>query len=483
MCRLHRNKQMDGRRISGKIPAITLLIICISSPLTLHGTDTPIDPPDPPYTSEDLIETALKNNPELWDLRTEKEKSSLDIKKAQAGRFPDISVAANLSYIANPPTLELKPGDLGSMQTQIGTINFPQERMSVNLGAESTNYEFKLTVDQPLFTWGKIGNAVKLYKSVAEVKAISILKKEHEIHTKIRIYIPTLYFLIRIEELIGEQKQISDRLISISQQSYDNGFILYPELLDAKMKAEEITLAAMRTANEIEQMLLELEQLTGIRSIKREDINFSDVDSSLAFYTFEDQDALLKQAVENNIDLQLLQRNRMISAHKLDIAKGKHYLKPDIALHVELSYSGPRFPFIETDWFGQDDYNITSTLAIRTKIFDGGEILSDIRIQETEMEQVSYTYMHAKGTIDRTIKETLLRMKLDDSNLSYLHRRIETDKELMELKKTQFDSGVGSETDYLKANVDLLSNRIRLNQVKAQYIQRYYTIKNIVNDL
>ena len=45
----------------------------------------------------------------------------------------------------------------------------------------------------------------------------------------------------------------------------------------------------------------------------------------------------------------MLEKLKDINELRVEISKGTAPYKPDIGLHIELGYSGPRFPFIETD--------------------------------------------------------------------------------------------------------------------------------------
>ncbi len=434
------------------------------------------------YTPEQLINQALVNNQELLGLRSEKEASAIEVKKAKAERFPTFDFQANFSYITNPPTLELKPGDLGSMQTEAGKLEFPQEKMEVNLGAQNTNYEFKLIVDQPVFTWGKITNAVKLYEQGTEAGRLSVLNKENEITVRIKSYLHSLYFLDKIEALIQKQKETAERLIFISEKSYESGFIIYTELLDTRVRVKEIDLAQAQLREQKNQVLIQLKQTTGLEDLPLGSIDFTFIDENIDHYHLSSKEALIEKALNENLNLQLLKKQQEIARHKLKIAKGKSYLKPDIGLHFELTYGGAKFPFIEPDWFGTDDYNITSTIGLTTTIFDGGRLRSDVKINEEELQGTLYDYGQGVNSVRQLIAQTLLKIDLNRHSVEYYNLKYETDKEQTDLKKTQFDSGAGSERDYLQAKIDLYADEIQIYKEKISFFNNYFTIKNITGD-
>ncbi len=436
-----------------------------------------------PYTPEELVASALKNNLELKGLRTDTRKSLLEIGQAKAERLPELDFAINLSHIANPPTLELSPGDLGSIETEMGALEFPEEKMTVNLGTESTNYEFTLSLDQPVFTWGKINNSIKLYTRKAGARALTVESKVNELRTTIYSSIATLYFLDIMEDLVKKQIETGERLIAISEKSYENGFILYTDLLETRIRVQEIYLAHTQIESRKKEVMTRLALATSLDDLTMKAISFGQFDDEITNYVPANEETLIDTAFEKSIDLKLLEQQRAIMAHKLDIAKGKSYLKPDIGLHFELSYGGPRFPLIETDWYGRDDYNLTSTIGLKTKLFDGGRLKQEIKINKEDLEGSLYAFERGKSQIRQIITETMAKLELNKSTIEYLDLKIGSDREQMEIKKTQFETGSGPERDYRQAQIALYGDMIQRCKEKITFFQNYFTIRYITNTL
>ncbi len=147
---------------------------------------------------------------------------------------------------------------------------------------------------------------------------------------------------------------------------------------------------------------------------------------------------------------------------------------------MELSYGGPRFPFIEPDWYGQDDYNLISTLAFQTTFYDGGKLRSEIKMKEEEVRASTFDFQQGKQQIEKFISETLLTLNLHRSNIEYYQLKIENDREQTALKKAQFDSGAGQESDYLQGLIEEYSDQITLSQEKIYFFTHYFTLVNLV---
>ena len=148
-------------------------------------------------TREALVKSAMENNPELLQLGVEKEQTRIDLKSAKARRFPDIGAEIRLSHLANPmEPISVTAGEYGSYEIPgEGEVLIPPEDLEVFEGMEPMLYEFILTLEQPIFTWGKIRNSIELYKKALGANELNIELKRQEITTSITVYLYSLYFL------------------------------------------------------------------------------------------------------------------------------------------------------------------------------------------------------------------------------------------------------------------------------------------------
>jgi outer membrane protein TolC len=433
-------------------------------------------------TRETLVKSAMENNPELLQLGVEKEQTRIDLKSARAGRYPDIGAEIRLSHIANPmEPISVTAGEYGSYEIPgEGEILIPPEDLEVFEGMEPMLYEFIVTLEQPIFTWGKIRNSIELYKRALGANELNIELKRREITTTITVYLYSLYFLEKIDRIIQKQREAADRLIFISEKSYENGFIVYSEFLEARIKAKEIDLGRTRLEEQRRQLLLELEHLTGISGLRSPELSLDFVDPNIANYPTAGKEKLIERALETNVQLELLGRLREIADYKRQIAKGGNYLKPDIGLRFELSYGGPRFPLIEPDWYGKGDYNIISTLAFVTSIYDGGKLRSEILMSEEELKHSTYEYRKGRSEIERFISTTLLKLDLNRDNIEYYTLKKEADADQVELKRTRYEAEAAPESEYLMELIEAYKTDITLYQEKIDFFSNYFTLQNVV---
>lgn len=415
----------------------------------------------PFYTIDQLIEAALDNNTELAAKDAACQSSAYRVREAASRSAPTIDFESNLSYISNPDTLTVEAGSFGEMPNPMDPANpyiLPDEDKIFDLTG-NTYYDFKLVLDQPIFTWGKILNSVKAAKEGAGAALEDRKKTENQIKTKILVNGLALHYLKEIELALSKQNELIKRLENIASDSLANGMMLQTEYLEAENSLRESDLAVRKISQQIRDRALELTYLTGIEltpvMIKTEPFEI-EVDDSW--------NDLFAKALAENGDLSMLRHNARAEEYKRKIQKGDFYFKPDLAFHLELGYSGSLFPFIQDGWKDDDKGNLTLTLAIRSPIGDGGTMYFAGKAAEFDEAEAKATYEEGMEQIEKLIRKSLYDMELNHINIDYYRKRLETDKLIIEQKEKEWLSGYGDEKDYLKSQIEMYSRQVSLNQ-------------------
>lgn len=445
-------------------------------------------------TLNDIILFSLNNNKELKTFILDLNKAQIDLSLAKAKRFPKIDFNITLTYIGNPVgPITIPQGSLGSFPAGGGDILIPPADTQVYKGMENTLYQFTLKIDQPVFTWGKIENGIKIYEKAVELAKLKIKEKENEIKTKLSIYYYSIFYMEKIIRIIEQQKKYTERILKIVNDSYENGFITEAELLKTKISTKEIELAAINLQNQLKILKSSLKTELGISnevnvSLLFKDINYNDDFQDKNGFQFEKIELntledLKKIALKNNIQFKQLEFLKYINDLQIKINKASSYFKPDIGLRFELSYSGPRFPFIETGWFGNDDYNFTFSLAFVSLIFDQGQQKGKIEQSKQTLQKVLINFDLAKQMLFSEIEKNYYKINLNLSKIEYYKIKIANEGMNAKEKKIIFEGGSGSEIDYLKALIDLDKEKINLFKELINYYTNVFTLKAMVNTL
>ena len=432
------------------------------------------------YTARTLYLQALNNNRELAQLRITGNIAKIQGSKAKSSRFPKIDFEAGMAYLTNPmEKISLTMGQLGSYTLPGGeTVLIPPQDVLIYKGMENTYYQFKVTALQPLFTWGKIPLAIELSGLSLQANQINQEKKKREILTEISILVYSLGVMNKIEETLYLQEEVGQRLVQISTENFEGGFILYADLLEAKIQSKQIDIAMAQLTEQRSRLIQRLKRLGGFTSLSYTQIELPNHLLSPEDLPIPILAPVLKGALENNPDLELLRLLRQVEEKKIRLAEAGGYLKPDIALQLELSYGGPRFPLIEKDWFGQGSHNITSTLGFKTTLFDGGVKAADILEEAQNLENALLQAEEGFLAIEQYISQTILSLDLIKKSMEYQKLKIENSQAQVDLRKTQFEAGTGMEVQYLTAQISLYADIAEYYKMSLDYYSNYAALAN-----
>lgn len=427
-------------------------------------------------TADELYSSMLENNPNVKKAGKEVSRALLDIKDAKAGRSPTIDLTVTGSYIANP----MKPISI-NIGDYIDTTLYGVKNDYIRLykGQESSYYKFSLSVTQPIFTWGKISNAVKLHQQVYDVRLLqledSIDKAGIELYTRIA----ALHYLLEIDRILSSQQEIAQRLVELAEKALENGMMLETEALSVRVQARQLDVAKARTEQQITIMLTEIGNITGQRDFEASDLEFNEeaFGSLVSKLSSSDSDTILANALsDSRTTFKLLSVLADIAVLAKDIAAASVNWKPDFAFVVNADYSGSRLPLMETDWYGKDDWNATLSIALKTTVFDGGKASRDVKRAESSVSEANIDIESAKLQVRSAVSRNLTDLSVALAGISYQQAlSLQLDAQ-SRVDKSLLDTGYGSESDYLKGRLERNNCEIEILKAKTDLAAAVYTL-------
>ena len=420
-------------------------------------------------TVTDLENAMLGANPDILKAAEEITKAALDVRDAKAGYAPTVDLTITGSYIANPiDPIRINLGDYIDTRS----YGIPNDYITVYGGQESMYYQFQLSLTQPIFTWGKLTNAIRLYQKVYDARVLQMDDAIGKARTEILTRTAALYWLLRISDMLDSQIEITSRLVELADDARRNGMMLETDALSVKVQARQLDVAKAKIDQQVVMMVSALRNLTGIKDLEASDIEFDEADFSriLEELRSADYETLCSQCLsDRRITFQLLGVLEDIAELTSDIAGASVNWKPDFALVVNADYSGSRLPFAETDWYGKDDWSATVTVALKTTVVDGGKALRNVTRTASDVAEARLDMQSAKDKVRAAVDENWTNLSVYGAQIDYqealklqLEAQGEVDRQLL-------DSGYGSESDYLQGQlkynncaIEILTTRISL---------------------
>ena len=434
------------------------------------------------YTAAELRGSMLANNPGIRKAREAVSQAAIDVKDAKAGYSPTIDLTVTGSYIANPiDPIRINLGDY----IDTSAYGLGNDYITVYEGQESMYYQFSLSLTQPIFTWGKINNAVKLYQKVYDARVLQFEDAIEKAQTELWTRIAALDYLLRIRNLLDSQKELSERLVRMAEDAKDNGMMLETEALGVRVQARQIDVAKAQVDQQIALMLTELENLTGITGLQAIDIQFDEslLDTIVDDLCGTEYSVLLAKCLSGSrTTFQLLSRLSDIASLTHDIAGASVNWKPDFALVVNADYSGSRLPLAEKDWYGKDDWSATITIALKTTVYDGGKAVRNVKRTESAMEDASIDLDDAKAKVRSAVDENWTGLFVDLAKIDYQKALCDQKDAENQVAKNLLDTGYGSETDYLQGQIERNNCEIEMLKDRIDLATSAYTLLYLQGD-
>lgn len=419
------------------------------------------------YNLEDLLSATHMNHPELLKLQEEYKRSLLDVKDAWWSLGPTVDLQASGTYMLNPPlgAMYINTDDIiNAIQWNGVKPRNSGQRIKIYDGMENTLYNFELTLTQPVFTWGKITNAIKLYKQVSEIKLSQITQQTAQLETELKTRLISLYYLNKILEIIDEEETYTHRMVEVSENAEKVGMLLHQDVVDAKIQAKELEIAKQDLLEQINDQLLELKRTSGIELISLDDINFdfvAELEESFTSLMEKDPSELESQALSGNqSSIKILTQLEGVSQTAEKIARGYENWKPDLALQMSGGYSGSRFPLFEPNWRRKDDYSLNISIGLKATIWDGGKKVRDVSRKVSESETAQINKANARSTISKTFNSQWNAAQVCKMKIEYQELKIESAAAKISQKEQIYESGYGSETDVLSAKIERCNAQI-----------------------
>ena len=217
-----------------------------------------------PYTYEDLLSIMNVNNLELLTQDEVIKTASIDVKDAKGNYSPSIDLTLSGTYMVNPliDRITVSTDDiLGPLAQQMGV---PNNYVTLYDGMENTLYMAQLSITQPIFTWGKITNAVKLYNKILEIRQTEKEDKIDSLSVELEGSLGGLYYARAILEQLRLAAEDADSLTEIAKSGYENGVMLLDDYNVARLSKSELDMAVTEVEVQISSLMDSLEKTVGI---------------------------------------------------------------------------------------------------------------------------------------------------------------------------------------------------------------------------
>ncbi|MDZ7263086.1 MAG: TolC family protein [candidate division KSB1 bacterium] len=402
-------------------------------------------------TLSDCVKIALANNPGFKINEAEANIAQEDAQQAKSARLPSLDFAASYRRQSTVPELTISPVQLPIGGTPISL--FPGGGMSLGL---RDNYDFKLTLTQPIFTGFKLHHRVKAASALAASRYLDNDRQRNELIFRVETaYAAVLKAQKLLQVATSAREQVAAHLKDVTN-FVEHGLAKRDELLKVQVKFSEAELVVMQAENGVRLARVALENLMGQRlpetskldDMKAEETPAHDVGSSLEL------------AFTERAELKALMQAQSASIAARKIAQGGRW--PSVGAFGTLGYGKPGLNFIEKQWM---DYWVVG-IGAEWQLWNWGQTRSQIQQQQLKIDVLSEALRQAQNTITLEVTQACLQLEEAYQRRQML-QLIETQaQESYRVTENSYRQGQSSHTEFFDAQSEL--TRARLQNAQAE---------------
>jgi outer membrane protein len=349
-----------------------------------------------PLTLEWCVRTALNRNPGLRAAETETRSAREDSKQALSSFLPSLDVSGSFKRQSTVPKLEIPSITLPFGGGTAFSI-FPGGGMELGL---RDNYDFRMTVSQPIFTGFRLINRKKMTNAIEESKHLEEAQKRNELILKVETAFGTALKAGKVLDIAKSGRDQVGAHLSDVGHLFDQGIAKKDELLKAKVRLTEADLAVLQAENGVALAFAALENAIGEKLEPgatfewKPPVDVPEIDLT----------ASLEKARSGRPEIGALRAARRAADAAKGFAAGGAF--PSVALFGSLGYGKPGINFIGREWM---DYWVVGA-GVEWNLWSWGKTRSQMRQADLKSAGLSETLRQAEEGVALEVTQARLRM-------------------------------------------------------------------------
>jgi outer membrane protein len=434
-------------------PAAVLLFFCLAPLCGITAQATTV------LTLDQAYELTRKSSEAVRARELALQKARLGVGEAGSAGLPHIDLQSSVSYLVNPPPgYTVKSGQLTKSPILIPTND-------TTIGAALHNYfsaEAKLS--QPIFTWGKIRNAMDLASLQVDAAGTDLVAQQRDIDRQVHAAYFSALLARDSAKVLARIRDTAAQVAEDRQRSLDNGTINREGVMEARANLAVIQAKLTEALQSSATALESLGVLTGLPPAGMEVAD--DFPPSLPA---PDEDALREKARAASVTLASARTRAEQARKKLAIERGGSILLPDVSLNLSLGATGQEdIPYSPWNWNNTTwNWDLMISLGLKMSVFDGFSSANRIGQAEKDAEMAGMGLSQEEKLLRLSVRKAVDALLKADADVQEKQARSDYAEEKLKNARSGFDNGSASREELRGA--DILDGSASLDLLLARY--------------
>jgi outer membrane protein len=427
--------------MNSKFPpgVLALKLVLLAAGLSLAQTKS--DASDVTLTLDDAVVRTLAYYPAIQASVAERDAAEASVEIASADRYPMVSLGASLYQYQKPmivyPIHELSVGSFP-----------PFDKTLIRAGAD---------LRYNLYDGGARGARIDEATSRADVQASSLEATRQALTA--RVVSTYLEILARRQTLEAQDRSLETFRAELDRvrRLFDVGRAARIELLRVEATIARAEAERIATSSALDFAQTDLARLTGVAREKLDASNLVSV--SLFGEAVQPRNELLEMAIQSNPSARKARQQIEVAEAAEGLADSDQY--PQLDALAQYLYYGSAGSGSSLEW------NVG--VQVTYPLFTGGAVGGNRARALAQRRRADETFRQVESEIAQELDRSLLAIEDAKARIASLDAALESGEEVSRIERLQLEVGTGVQTDYLRAESDLLLTRA--NWIEARYAE------------
>lgn len=391
-------------------------------------------------TLTDAVDYALQHNPEIRQYELAYAKSLTQTGQARSAFYPSVTATGSYVYM-----------------TDVAVIQF--DSIPIPMG-QNENWNFKLSLQQVIFAWGKIYNAYRISDISQEIARLTLMRKQQEVRYSVT---EGFYGLLVMDKMVQLSRESLDQLKrheSSVEKRYLAGLVPQFDLMRARVQVSNLNPQAIQAENGYKLMQEGFKMLLGL-DLHTEVVLHGDLLLDKQAFDLEE---MTVYAQEHRIELQNLKKTLKIVDLSRQIATRSNL--PTLFAGATYDYSKP-FGFGGNEWGS----NIIFNLGFQWSLFNGFGNFYKHKEATLQIHEAELAYDNLKKAIELEVKQAYMNYEAAYEAVMTAQENVGQADEVFRLIDTRYRNGLATNLEFM--DVQLASMQAQTNYLSA--LKEYYT--------
>ncbi len=407
-------------------------------------------------TIDQAVQTGLENSKALKSSQFKVVAAEAKTTEAGAAGLPSLKLNAAYTKLSKVDPFTLNFPAFGTVQADNKTVLF--NTVAAQLGDNITNnYTLRATVQQPLFTGGKISSAGDIAEYSYEASKEDFKKDKSDLIYNIKSAYWNLFRANEFKKMVDENVGQIKSHVTDAENLMKQGLLTNNDLLKVQVQLSDALVRQIDAKNNVTLSMIALNNTLGL-SLTTEIQILSQLQTGNA--NSIDINTLVKKAVENRPEILGMNARLKMSESNLTIARSGWY--PQIFLVGNYNYLNPNQRIFPTKDQFKGTWDVSVSLSY--DLWNWNTSGSQSTQAEAQLSQTEQALSQMKDGVLLEVTQSYLTVNQTNERAAVARKGVEQAEENYRVTNERYKKGLNVNSDLLDAEVALLQAKLNYTQ-------------------